>query len=272
MTDSYAVIGNPIEHSKSPLIHHAFAEQTHQDIDYTRILAPLDGFAKTIDGLQKAGFKGANVTVPFKFEAFQLAGQLTERATAAGAVNTLIFNKDRILGDNTDGAGLVKDIQQNLGCALYQKRILLLGAGGAAQGVLLPLLAERPSQLIIANRSMDKAEKMQTKISEHGNWSQTLIEASSFENLNGKTFDIVINATSTGLSDLSLPLPRGIFAKDALAYEMMYGRETPLCAQMQKAPLAWPMDWACWLSRLPNHFISGAKSTRTQSVISRFRT
>ena len=129
MTDFYAVIGNPIEHSKSPVIHHAFAQLTHQDIHYERVLAPLDGFAETVHGLISKGFKGANVTVPFKLDAFAMVNHLTERAQDAGAVNTLIFDAEGIIGDNTDGVGLVRDITQNIGISLAGKRVLLIGAG-----------------------------------------------------------------------------------------------------------------------------------------------
>jgi shikimate dehydrogenase len=234
MTDRYAVIGNPIEHSKSPLIHQAFARQTQQKIEYSRILAPLDGFAETIHNLREADFKGANVTIPFKFEAFQLADQLTERASAAGAVNTLLFNENDIVGDNTDGAGLVKDIQQNLAIGFNQKRVLLLGAGGGAEGVLFPILAQHPQLLVIANRNVDKALNMVNKITLQNNNNHTSIKASLFEDLHGQSFDIVINATSSGLTNTNLPLPPGIFAKDSLAYEMMYGRDTPFMTFARK--------------------------------------
>ena len=233
MTDKYAVIGNPISHSKSPLIHAAFAKQTNQDISYEAVLAPLDGFAATIQDLINQGFKGANVTVPFKFEAFALCDNLTERAQAAGAVNTLTFSAKQIHGDNTDGLGLVNDINNNLkhatglnhsSASLKGARILLLGAGGAAQGVLLPILNANPASITIANRTLDKAQKMLNK-------SSSKATASTFEDLKNQQFDIVINATSTGLSDSSLPIPDSIFAKNCLAYEMMYGRETPFMAQ-----------------------------------------
>ena len=233
MTDKYAVIGNPIAHSKSPLIHAAFAKQTNQDISYEAVLAPLDGFAATIQDLINQGFKGANVTVPFKFEAFALCDNLTERAQAAGAVNTLTFSAKQIYGDNTDGLGLVNDINNNLkhatglnhsSASLKGARILLLGAGGAAQGVLLPILNANPASITIANRTLDKAQKMLNK-------SSSKATASTFEDLKNQQFDIVINATSTGLSDTALPIPDSIFAKNCLAYEMMYGRETPFMAQ-----------------------------------------
>ncbi len=227
MTDFYAVIGNPIEHSKSPVIHHAFAQSTHQDIQYERVLAPLDGFAEAVHGLIAHGFKGANVTVPFKLEAFAMANRLTSRAQDAGAVNTLIFDAEGIIGDNTDGVGLVRDITHNIGVSFAGKRVLLIGAGGASEGVLHPILAEHPALLIITNRTMDKALNMVKRIEANDEMLFVSIQAYAFDDLHGQHFDIVINATSAGLSDSHLPLPAGIFAPNALAYDMMYGRITP---------------------------------------------
>ncbi len=227
MTDRYAVIGHPIAHSKSPLIHAAFAQQTGQDMLYERILAPLDGFAETIVIMRETGFKGANVTVPFKLEAFQLCNRLTERASDAGAVNTLLFADDGLVGDNTDGVGLVRDIQLNLAIAIAGKRVLLIGAGGAAEGVLHPVLEQQPGLLVIANRTLDKALSMVKRVEEQGDFRYVSVNAYAFEDLHGQAFDIVINATSAGLSDSRLPLPEDIFAPNALAYDMMYGRETP---------------------------------------------
>ncbi len=225
--DRYAVIGNPIAHSKSPLIHAAFARQTSQVLEYERVLSPLDGFIETVQAMRLSGFKGANVTVPFKLKAFELANLLTERAQDAGAVNILIFNETSITGDNTDGAGIVRDIQQNLGLSISGKRILLIGAGGAAEGVLHPILACSPSLLVITNRTLNKAISMVKKVEEQGEYRFVSVNAYAFADLQGQAFDIVINATSTGLTDTTLPLPASIFAPQALAYDMMYGRETP---------------------------------------------
>src|SRR5512143_3958911 len=160
MTDRYAVFGHPIAHSKSPQIHATFARQTGQDMSYEAILAPLDGFADSVAQFIAAGGRGANVTVPFKEEAFKLASRLSPRAQLAGAVNTLSFDADGILGDNTDGAGLVADLTRNLHCALAGKRILLLGAGGAARGVIEPLLDQQPAALVIANRTVSRAQEL----------------------------------------------------------------------------------------------------------------
>ncbi|MDI3490694.1 MAG: shikimate dehydrogenase [Thauera sp.] len=220
--DRYAVIGHPIAHSKSPQIHAAFARQTAQDISYEAILAPLDGFVATVQAFRAAGGRGMNVTVPFKLEAFALADRHTPRARAAGAVNTLAFGADGILGDNTDGAGLVRDLTVNLGCALQGRRVLLLGAGGAARGAILPLLGERPAVLAIANRTMAKAEELIRAFAADA--GETRLSASSFAALAGQSFDVVINATAASLSDDVPPLPPGLYADGALAYDMMYGR------------------------------------------------
>ena len=241
MTDKYAVIGNPIAHSKSPQIHKMFAEQTGQDISYEAILAPLDGFAAKIDELRKAGYKGCNVTVPFKFEAYQLANIYHKRVLAAQAVNTLKFEGDLVVGENTDGIGLVRDITDNFNITLRYKRVLLVGAGGAARGVALTLL-QAGANLDLVNRTDDKARELTNKLEDSfGLWIlfkrrlyamfglkygiPTFVPG--FMLLAGKQFDIVINTTSTGLTNEMPPLPPGIFAPGALAYDMMYGRETP---------------------------------------------
>jgi len=221
MTDKYAVIGHPVSHSKSPLIHKMFAEQTGQDMSYEAIESPLDGFAATIQRLRDDGYKGCNITVPFKHEAFKLANEHSGRARAAHAVNTFIFQDGIILGDNTDGIGLVTDIEQNLACKFLFKRVLLMGAGGAAHGVIWHLF-NAGAAIIIANRSMDKAEQLAAEFEGYGT-----VFAKSYEALAGQQFDIVINATSSGLTDALPPLPDGIFKPGALAYDMMYGKETP---------------------------------------------
>ena len=222
----YAVIGNPIAHSKSPIIHAAFAAQTGQFIEYSRVLAPLDGFADTVNTLIVQGFGGANVTVPFKLEAFSLADRLTERASDAGAVNTLIFADNQMIGDNTDGVGLVRDIEHNLNTSFANQRVLLIGAGGAAEGVLHPILNRSPALLVITNRSVDKAINMVQKVQTQEDYQLVSVNAHAFDDLQHQQFDIVINATSTGLTDTQLPLPKTVFAHGALAYDMMYGRET----------------------------------------------
>jgi len=237
MTDKYAVIGNPIAHSKSPQIHAAFAKQTNQDISYEAILAPLDGFEAIVRDLIAKGYKGANVTVPFKFDAFKLRSQVGAKSNVlvAGAVNTLTFNQDGIIKDNTDGYGLVSDIEKSLNCQILNKRVLLIGAGGAAAGVLPPLLEKKPKLLTIVNRNLEKALAMQSKVKTQGRYSYTEIIAEGFDDLENQAFDIVINATSTGLTDIRLPIPNASFEKNCLAYELMYGRETSFMTQARAA-------------------------------------
>ncbi|MEB0136722.1 shikimate dehydrogenase [Actimicrobium sp. CCC2.4] len=217
--DRYAVIGHPVAHSKSPDIHAAFARQTGQILTYEKLLAPLDDFAGSVRALIAAGGRGANVTVPFKLDAFALATTLSDRARAAGAVNTLRFDAAGVFGDNTDGAGLVTDIVVNAGVALRGSRILLLGAGGAARGVILPLLSGQPAQLVIANRSSDKAIALAAQFAPHG-----AIVAQDFAALDGQ-FDIVINATAASLADALPPIAGSLFGAHTLAYDMMYGAQ-----------------------------------------------
>ncbi len=228
MTDLYAVIGNPIAHSKSPLIHEAFAKQTKQDISYERILAPLDGFEATVRELIAKGYKGANVTVPFKFKAYKICDSLTARvvSSGSGAVNTLININGKILGDNTDGVGLRSDIEQNLKFPIADKNILILGAGGAAHGVLNSLVGAK--SITIANRTSEKALQLVMSISDVND-----VRAKMFDELDAP-YDLIINATSTGLTDTALPIPNIIFAKGCLAYDMMYGRETPFMKQARE--------------------------------------
>lgn len=221
MTDKYAVIGNPVSHSKSPLIHRLFAEQTGQDISYEAIEAPLDGFAATVERLRAEGYKGCNVTVPFKFEAFGMCAMHTGRAREAKSANTLLFREGEIWGDNTDGAGLITDIEQNIGFKLMFKDALLMGAGGAAAGVIWPLFNAGVG-VVIANRTVDKAQAIAREFEGAGT-----VFARAYEELAGKRFDLVINATSSSLSNQLPPLPEGVFKPGALAYDMMYGRETP---------------------------------------------
>ncbi|MBX9636072.1 MAG: shikimate dehydrogenase [Nitrosomonas sp.] len=220
MLDSYAVIGNPVSHSKSPLIHTAFAQQTSQAMQYVALLAPLDGFQATVQDFRQRDGKGLNVTVPFKLEAYQLATRLTERASIAQAVNTLKFENGEILGDNTDGIGLVRDIECNLGIAITGKRVLLMGAGGAAQGVILPLLQQQPALLAIANRTPEKAAALRKQFNTYGN-----IAAGDFMFFTDEHFDIIINATSASLHNTLPELPSSVFTHALLAYDMMYQHE-----------------------------------------------
>lgn len=230
MTDHYAVFGNPIAHSKSPVIHAAFARQTGQDMDYTALLAPLDGFAECVTAFRAGGGKGANVTIPFKEAAWRLATRTTARAEAAQAVNTLRFDGAEVLGDNTDGAGLVADLTGNLGLDLKGRRILLMGAGGAARGVIQPLLEQGPELLFIANRTPERAIELAQRFARHGP-----VRGGGFEDLTGPSYDLIINATAASLAGERLPLPEGLYASGALAYDMMYGRDTPFLQHARAA-------------------------------------
>lgn len=230
IADRYAVFGNPIAHSRSPAIHAAFAEQTQQAMSYGKQLVALGRFAQSADDFFANGGKGLNVTVPFKEDAFRYADQLTERARLAGAVNTLALLSDgRIFGDNTDGVGLVDDMTRGLGWSLRGKKILLVGAGGAARGVLLPLLEQRPATLTIVNRTPAKAVELAAIFQPFG-----AIDACGFETLPTRCFDLVINATSASLQGDLPPLPEDIFTGQAAAYDMMYAAQlTPFLTWAQ---------------------------------------
>lgn len=240
MTDRYCVFGNPIAHSKSPQIHAAFARQTGQDMSYEAILAPRDGFAHALRTFAAEGGRGANVTVPFKLEAHALATQCTLRAALAKAANTLTLHDGMIAADNTDGVGLVTDLVSNLDCDPAARRVLLLGAGGAARGALLPLLARAPRALTIANRTVAKAEALAAQfepVATRGGaaGADVPISACGFAALEGCEFDLVINATAASLADETLALPEGLFAPGCLAYDMMYSEAlTPFLRAAQE--------------------------------------
>jgi shikimate dehydrogenase len=222
MTDKYCVIGNPIAHSKSPDIHAAFALQTGEQIAYERCLAPVDDFAGTVRKLIAQGYRGANVTVPFKLEAAALATRLAERARLAGAVNTLAFVDGEIIGDNTDGPGLVADIVKNAKVPLAGKRVLLLGAGGAVRGVILPILQQGPERIVIANRTRATADALVEHFA--GQVARVgQVSACNFEDIDGR-FDVVINGTSASLSSEMPPVPACAFDNNTLAFDMMYGK------------------------------------------------
>ena len=230
--DRYAVAGNPVAHSRSPAIHARFAEQTGQQLVYERLLCPLDGFAEAIRAFAASGAKGCNVTVPFKFEAHALCARLSPRAALAGAVNTLRFDAEGWFGDNTDGAGLVGDIERNAGRPLAGRHVLLLGAGGASAGVLGSLIAAHPAEITVANRSVDKAQAL---IESHRDWAAqhgVQLRASGLGDC-GQGFDVLINGTSASLAGAGVPVAAGVLVAGALALDMMYG------------PAAQPfLDWA----------------------------
>lgn len=219
--DRYAVMGNPIAHSKSPFIHARFAEQTGQALHYDAILVELGDFDAAVTRFVAAGGRGLNITVPFKQEAWTLAGRRSERAQRAGAVNTLRVETDGILfGDNTDGVGLVRDLAGNHGVTLAGKRLLVLGAGGAVRGVLAPLLAERPAQLTVVNRTAAKAEELARLFADLGT-----IDGCGFDALGDRQFDLVINGTAASLQGEVPPLPPRALAPGTVCYDMMYGAE-----------------------------------------------
>ena len=213
--DKYAVLGNPVNHSRSPAIHAMFRDETGQDMEYGTLFCPLGSFRETADSFRSGGGRGLNITVPFKEDAFRYADTLTERAKTAGAVNTLRFNDDgTVRGDNTDGAGFIADLKR-LKWPVSGKRVLVMGAGGAARGILMPLQEERPLMLFLANRTVSRAEALAREFPK--------IVAGSYEDLASLgSFDLVINATSGSLSGTVPPLPDDIFAPGARAYDLMY--------------------------------------------------
>ena len=221
--DRYAVVGNPVAHSKSPLIQEAFARATGQRMRYERLLAPLDGFAETARTFVEANGLGLNVTIPFKLQAFALARERSARAQSARACNTLAWRGDHWFGDNTDGTGVVRDLTRNLHEAIAGRKLLVLGAGGAARGIAGALLAERPLRLVIANRTHAKAVELAAQFERDGP-----ISALPLASLSGEQFDIVVNATSLGLGT-SVPAglwPHRLFTAQALAYDLIYADQT----------------------------------------------
>ena len=231
----YAVIGNPIAHSRSPEIHAAFAAQTGQAIEYGRLLAPVDGFAAAVDAFRAEGGLGLNVTLPFKPEAFAYARRRTPRAEIAGAVNTLAFDGDDVLGDNTDGPGLVADVQGRVGLALEGARVLLLGAGGATRGVVRPLLDAGVERLAIANRTASRATALRDELAARLHPADAArLSAGGLADLDGG-FDAIINATAAGLSGESPALPPGAWRGAMLAFDMVYGPKPTAFMQAARA-------------------------------------
>ncbi|MGB0732126.1 MAG: shikimate dehydrogenase [Pontibacterium sp.] len=231
MADLYAVVGNPIKHSKSPAIHGQFAQQTQEAVDYTKLLAPLDNFSGFVRDFFAQGGKGLNVTVPFKEQAWELSQRLSPAAQLAGAVNTLYLNDaGELCGDNTDGVGMVRDIIVNQGCEIAGKRVLILGAGGAVRGVLQPVIAQAPAAITIANRTASKAEALADLVHE-----LMPVSACGYPDLEGQTFDVVINGTSASLGGSLPSLPANLLAPNAWVYDMMYGAEPTIF-------MAWAAD------------------------------
>ena len=221
--DQYAVVGNPVAHSLSPRIHTEFAHATGESLDYQAIEIPSDSFVAGIADLQQQGYRGLNVTVPFKREAWELCNSMTSRARIAGAVNTLCLHEDgTIQGDNTDGVGLVRDLVHNLKIEIEQRNILILGAGGAVRGVLEPLLALSPAQITLANRSIDRAKGLAQDFNSFGK-----IEVVAYNQLNCEGYHLIINATAAGLSNQIPPISAAILDRASVCYDMMYNLNAP---------------------------------------------
>jgi shikimate dehydrogenase len=229
--DKYAVIGNPIEHSKSPQIHAAFARQTGEAIEYTRLLGNPDDFAGDVQRFLATGGRGLNVTVPFKEQAWRMADELSERAHTAGAVNTLIrLDSNKLRGDNTDGIGLVRDLTINHGFRLKDKKVLILGAGGAVRGVVRPLLEEHLKRLVIANRTAARAYSLASGLASFGQ-----VAGCGLEDLEGMQFELIINGTSAGLGGKLPEVPDTILAKGGWCYDMMYSNQATAFQQWGRA-------------------------------------
>ncbi len=220
--DRYAVLGNPVAHSQSPFIHAEFARQTGQNLEYTRVLCAMDGFVEAVRAFADSGARGCNVTVPFKFQSGALARVVTPRATLAQAANVLRFDAQGWLADNTDGIGLVRDLQRNAGVALHGRRVLLVGAGGAAAGVMGPLIEARPAQLHVANRTTGKAEAL---VRRHAALAATCGTRLSFSGLDaaGEAYDVVLNSSASSLGGAAVPVADHVLKPGTLAVDLMYG-------------------------------------------------
>ena len=224
MPDRYAVMGYPIAHSKSPFIHRRFAAETGEPVTYDALLVEPGGFRAAVERFRAQGGRGLNVTIPFKGEAFALAGRRSERAERAGAVNTLWFDGAMVCGDNTDGVGLVRDLTRNLAVDIEGRSVLLLGAGGAARGVIGPLLDERPRRLVIANRTVSRAVELAQRFARQGSVSAMALDTT----LSAGGFDIVVNATAASLAGDLPPLPPDTLRAGGVAYDTVYAaRPTP---------------------------------------------
>ncbi len=231
MTDRYAVIGNPIAQSKSPTIHLGFAEVSGQDLSYEKIEGPIGGFQATVDAFRASGGLGLNVTVPFKLDALAYATDASVAAKQCGAANALKFDGERVWAENFDGVGLTRDIVHNLECPIKGKRVLILGAGGATRGMLLPFLNEEPATLVIANRDVSKAHAIAQLAS-----VQSHVHGCSYDELGDESFDLIFNATSASLFGDALPISGQVFRSSSLAYDLAYGKGlTPFLKQAQDA-------------------------------------
>jgi shikimate dehydrogenase len=238
MTDRYALFGHPLGHSKSPLIYAEFARAAGQDLAYEAIEAPPGGFAAAVDRFRAAGGRGCNVTLPFKLDAFAYATEASERARRAGAVNCIRFDGDRAVAENFDGIGLVNDMQRNLGCPLAGRRVLLLGAGGAARGALLPFLEQGPAELVVMNRTVARAKAVDAEFAGLGP-----LATGGYADFAGRQFDVVVNATSASLRAELPPVPASAFAPGCFAYDLVYGKGlTPFLALARSSGAARTAD------------------------------
>jgi shikimate dehydrogenase len=265
MTDRYALFGNPAKHSRSPLIHAAYAHETGQDLTYEVIEPPFDGFAAAVAAFRASDGRGGNVTMPFKLEAFALATDLSERARLAGAVNTLKFVGNRIHADNFDGVGLVNDIQRNVGFAIAGRRVLVMGAGGAVRGALLPILDACPALLVVANRTVPKAKALGEQFAPFGS-----LVTGGYPDLGHQAFDLVVNATSASMRGELPPVTRAAFAPGCVAYDLVYGRGlTPFLALARDAGAGRLVDGVGMLVEQAAEGFSWWRSVRpsTQPVI-----
>ncbi len=237
-TKKFAVFGNPIKHSKSPIIHAAFAEQFDKKIQYRAVRVELGGFSQAARNFFNSGGTGLNVTVPFKREAFELADKLSDRALRAGAANTLTpLPGGGIAGDNTDGIGLVSDMVANLGWALRDMRILVLGAGGAVRGMLEPVLRERPSELLVVNRTEERAVELASEFSDLGQ-----IEGGAYSLIGSRQFDLIINGTSAGLTGEMPDLPSSLLTNHSCCYDMVYGAQPTVFMRWAARHAAWAVS------------------------------
>jgi shikimate dehydrogenase len=271
MRDRYAVIGNPIGHTKSPLIHGLFAKAKKQDMDYTAIegpITPAGAFEEAVLAFRDSGGLGMNVTAPFKLRAFEMAHECSDRAALAGAANALKFSGGRIVAENFDGIGLLRDIELNLGLPLVGKRVLMLGAGGAARGALLPFLAAGPAELLLVNRDIDKATALAHQVASKGP-----VRACGYRELDGMgCFDLVVNATSASLTGDLPPVPPSVFGPACTAYELAYGKGlTPFLRLAREAGVRGVADGVGMLVEQAAEAFAWWRGVRpgTQSVIDR---
>ena len=268
----FAVIGNPIQHSLSPQIHAAFAKEAKLNIHYEAVQSPLDQFQETVTTLMTQKLNGANVTLPFKKEAYALASSHSHQAKIAEAVNTLEFKDKEIIGHNTDGIGLVRDLEQNLHIHLANQKILLIGAGGAAEGVIYSLLEKAPAELTLTNRTIEKSNAIQNKMHVHAKSFNVNLNVIEIPKLPHHYFDVIINATSASLSDADLGIDNKVFHAKCLAYDMMYGKETSFIKQAKSQSASSSDGLGMLVEQAAEAFFIWHKiKPQTKSVIDFFR-